>query len=94
LKSILGSLSLTSEQAQRLQLKPHSQLSPMLERCCLRVSANVSYQHAALDVALFTGIKVSAKTQQRLVQRQMFDDPSVSEAVTEVSLDGGMVRLV
>jgi hypothetical protein len=94
LKSILGSLSLTSEQAQRLQLKPHSQLSPMLERCCLRVSANVSYQHAALDVALFTGIKVSAKTQQRLVQRQMFDPPSVSEAVTEVSLDGGMVRLV
>lgn len=66
----------------------------MLEQCCLRVSANVSYQHAALDVALFTGIKVSAKTQQRLVQRQMFDAPSVSEAVTEVSLDGGMVRLV
>jgi hypothetical protein len=69
LKSILGTLRLTSEQAQRLQLKPRSQLSPMLERYCLRVSANVSYQHAAEDVAL-TGIKVSAKTQQRLVQRQ------------------------
>ncbi len=94
LKSILGTLSLTSEQAQRLQLKPRSQLSPMLERCCLRVSANVSYQHATEDVALFTGIKVSAKTQQRLVQRQDWGVPQVNEPVSEVSLDGGMVRLV
>jgi hypothetical protein len=58
------------------------------------VSANVSYQHATEDVALFTGIKVSAKTQQRLVQRQDFETMQVSETVTEVSLDGGMVRLV
>jgi len=87
-------LPLTSEQMQRLQVKPHSQLSPILERCCLRVSANVSYRHAAEDVALFTGIQVSAKTQQRLVQRQEFETPLVSEPVSEASLDGGMVRLV
>lgn len=37
----------------------------MLERCCLRVSANVSYQHTAEDIELFTGIRVSAKTQHR-----------------------------
>jgi hypothetical protein len=66
----------------------------MLERCCLRVSANVSYQHAAQDVELFTGIAVSAKTQQRLVQRQTFDAPTVDAAVAETSLDGGMVRLI
>lgn len=85
---------MTSEQAQRLQVKPGVQLSPLLERCCLRVSANVSYQHAAEDVELFTGLRVSAKTQQRLVQRQPFEPPQVSEPVGEASLDGGTVRLI
>ncbi|UIE37002.1 ISKra4 family transposase [Leptodesmis sichuanensis] len=94
LKSILGRLSVTSEQAQRLDVKAGSQLSPMLERCCLRVSANVSYQHAAQDVELFTGVTVSAKTQQRLVQRQTFAPPTVDDPVAEASIDGGTVRLV
>ncbi|ERN40652.1 hypothetical protein KR51_00028250, partial [Rubidibacter lacunae KORDI 51-2] len=94
MKSILGSLTLTSEQAQRLQLKPRSQLSPLLERCCLRVSANVSYQHTAEDIELLTGIPVSAKTQHRLVHRQSFPAPQASAPVTEASLDGGTVRLV
>jgi hypothetical protein len=58
------------------------------------VSANVSYQHAAEDVELFTGMQVSAKTQQRLVQRQSFDAPQVSQSVEEVSIDGGTVRLI
>jgi hypothetical protein len=94
LKSILGKLTVTSEQAQRLQVKPGSQLSPMLERCCLRVSANVSYAHAAQDIELFTGVRVSAKTQQRLVQRHSFDAPAMHEPVEEASIDGGTVRLV
>lgn len=94
MKSILGQLELTSEQAQRLQVKPGSQLSPTLERCCLRVSANVSYAHAAADVELLTGMKVSAKTQQRLVQRHPFQIEPVDQLVSEASLDGGSVRLI
>lgn len=66
----------------------------MLERCCLRVSANVSYQRTAEDIELLTGMRVSAKTQQRLVQRQSFEPSGVEEAVTEVSIDGGTVRLI
>jgi len=63
-----------------------TQLSPYLELCCLRVSANVSYQHAEEDVELFTGIQVAAKTQQRLVHRQTFEMPE--EFVEELSVDG------
>lgn len=66
----------------------------MLERCCLRLSANVSYAHAERDVELLTGIKVSAKTQQRLVQRQSFGTEPLSQVVQEASLDGGTVRLI
>jgi hypothetical protein len=45
-KSVIGKLPITSSQAQKLELKPHSQLSPYLEACCLRASAAVSYERA------------------------------------------------
>jgi len=69
-----------------LRVRSHTQLSPYLELCCLRVSANVSYQHA--EGRLFTGIQVAAKTQQRLVHRQTFEMPEVKQFVEELSVDG------
>lgn len=60
--------------------------------CCLRVSANVSYQNAQEDVEYFTGVKVSASTQQRLVHRQNFEIPVTEEKVEELSVDGGKIR--
>jgi len=59
----------------------------------VRSSANVSYEDAARDVQEYTGIKVSAKTQQRLVHRQEFRLPQVKAEVEELSIDGGKVRL-
>jgi hypothetical protein len=53
----------------------------------------VSYQQAAAEVAVMTGIKVSAKTQQRLVHRQEFSSATVEEPVRQLSLDGGNIRL-
>lgn len=94
LKSILGKLNLTRTQATALKVKPNSQLSPYLEMCALRISANVSYAHASEDLAVLTGITVSSKTQQRLVHRQTFSPPSLTQGVTQLSLDGGNIRLI
>lgn len=76
-----------------LGVRPHTQLSPYLEMCCLRVSANVSYQHAEEDVEMFTGMRVAAKTQQRLVHHQTFKLPEVEPFVEELSVDGGKIRI-
>ena len=84
---------ITQKQAQILQVKSHTQLSPFLEKCCLSLSANVSYERAAEDLHILTGINVSHSTQQRLVQRYDFEQTTVNETVTEMSLDGGKVRL-
>ena len=84
---------MSEKQAQILQLKSHSRISPYLEECCLRASANVSYKNAARDVEHYTGIKVSEKTQQRLVHRHDFTEFKCSEGVAEASVDGGKVRL-
>lgn len=94
MKSILGTLKLTQVQARVLDVKASSQLSPYLEMCALRLSANVSYAHASDDIAVLTGIAVSAKTQQRLIHRQSFSPPLVEEAVTQMSVDGGNIRVL
>ena len=59
------------------------------------MSANVSYARAEKDVEKLTGIRISAKTQQRLVQGFDFQSPSTAsdEPVEELSVDGGKVRL-
>ncbi|UBF29528.1 ISKra4 family transposase (plasmid) [Kovacikia minuta CCNUW1] len=93
LKSILGSISLTENQAKVLNVKERTQLSPYLEKCCLILSANVSYERSAQDIPILTGMKVSRGTQQRLVHRQCFELPRIETAVEEMSIDGGKVRI-
>lgn len=74
-------------------MAPSSQLSPYLETCCLRVSANVSYENAASDIEYFTGIPVSHSSQQRLVHRQNFELQTQGQTVEELSVDGGNIRV-
>jgi hypothetical protein len=59
----------------------------------LRLSATVSYEQAEQDIAYLTGIRVPAKTQQRLVHRQTFQWSDVEQPMAELSVDGGKVRL-
>lgn len=93
MKSCLGVLRLKSKQAERLGLRPRSQLSPLLEKCCLRLSANMSYQSAENEIQALAGMEVSHSTQQRLVMKQEFPLPSPKQAISEISVDGGKVRL-
>jgi len=86
-------LPITEKQAQKLGLEPRSRLSPVLEKCSLRLCANESYQNAEAELAALTGIKVGPTTLHRLVNRQELQLPDPVQAVPEVSLDGGKVRL-
>lgn len=89
----MGKLEITTRQAQKLAVQPYRQLSSHLENCCLRLSANVSYEQAEQDVAYLTGMRVPAKTQQRLVHAQTFALPTEQEAIAELGVDGGKVRV-
>lgn len=86
-------MRVSEKQAQILEVKAYTRWSPYLEQCCLLLSANESYERAAEDIEVLTGIKVSHGTQQRLVHRQSFELPQVEQAVDEISVDGGKVRL-
>lgn len=54
--------------------------------------ATVSYKNAENDLPKYTGIKVSEKTLQRIVERHQFPEEEVRETIKEISLDGGKVR--
>ena len=92
LKSIIGQLPVTEKQAEYLHLESHQRISPALEECCLRLIATVSYKNAENDLPKYTGIKVSEKTLQRIVERHQFPEEEVRETIKEISLDGGKVR--
>ncbi len=89
----MGVLKLKAKLAQRLGLRARSRLSPLLEKCCLRLAANQSYQSAQAEIEALTGVNVGHSTQARLVKRQEFPDPSAKQPVNEVSIDGGKIRL-
>jgi len=65
----------------------------MLEKCCLRLAANESFENAESDIEMMTGMKVSHSSQHRLVQRYEFPSVSAEETVDTLSVDGGKVRL-
>jgi hypothetical protein len=83
----------SEKQAHLLNVKPYTRWSPSLEKCCLLLSANESYERTAEDIQVLTGMQVSHSTQQRLVHRQVFEQPQLTQTVEEMSVDGGKVRL-
>jgi len=90
---LVGILELRQSQAEQLGVKAYSRLSGGLEKASLRLSANESFQDAEADIASLTGMRVGHSTQQRLVGRQSFEWMEAKQGISEVSLDGGKVRL-
>jgi hypothetical protein len=89
----VGALEIRQSQAEQLGVKAYSRLSGGLEKASLRLSANESFQDAEADIAALTGMTVGHSTQQRLVGRQSFEPVEAKQGVSEVSIDGGKVRL-
>ena len=65
----------------------------MTELCCLRLAAVSSFEQASDDLKLLCGIRVSRSSVERTVERNPISAVESPEAVNEISLDGGMVRL-
>ena len=64
-----------------------------MKKCCLLLSANESYQNAENDLLLLTGLKVGHSTHQRKVIKKELELPDVKQGLSEISIDGGNIRL-
>ena len=74
-------------------IEPGTRHSPLLEKCCLLLSANESYQNAEKDLLLLTGLKVGHSTHHRKVIQKESPLPDIKQGLSELSIDGGKVRL-
>jgi len=90
---MVGWLNITDKQAKYFGLKSSSQLSPMMEKNALLMSANESSQKAEEDLEQLSGIKISHSTLQRLVNGQGFEWPTSQQGAQEITLDGPKVRV-
>lgn len=61
----MGKLKISQKQAEKLGIEAYTRHSPLLEKCCLLLSANESYQDAEEDMLVLTGIKVGHSTQNK-----------------------------
>jgi len=91
----VGKLRLRRQQLEKLGVEARIRISPLLEKCCLCLSANESFSQAEQDLFLLTGMKVGHSTLQRKVytEKEHLDFPDSPIAINEVCLDGGKVRL-
>lgn len=64
-----------------------------MTKIALVISANTSYQKGERELEMFTGIKMSDSTLQRLVKSQEFEIPASKQGVQEITIDGGKIRL-
>lgn len=86
-------LSLKTAQLAKLGIEKYQRLSPLMTKHCLRLSANESYQGAEEELEALIGVKVSHSTCQRIVQRTAYEQPTAKQKVTQISVDGGNVRV-
>ncbi len=74
-------------------MRNQTQLSPALEKCCLRLSAQNSYQKTAENIKTLMGIKISSSSLHRLVQKIELPAAQAKEKVNSASIDGGKIRI-
>ncbi len=74
-------------------MKSHTRLSPFLEKCCLLLVANESFERAEEDIKQLMGVKVSSSSQHRLLEKYEPVQHNTNRKVETLSLDGGKVRV-
>ena len=68
-KTCLGLVEISQKQGKKLGLRSKTQISPGLEKCCLRLCAKSSYEQAEIDLKTLMGISIGGSSLHRLVQK-------------------------
>jgi hypothetical protein len=76
-----------------LNLAAHTQVSPALQKCCLRLCAQSSYQQAEANLKSVMGLSIGHSCLHRLVGRVELPPDESIETVEAASIDGGKIRV-
>jgi hypothetical protein len=92
-KTTLGEVRVIRQKAQKIGLKSHQRVSPVLEKCCWLLAANEAYIRAEEDLEILTGIKVGHTTIHRIVNKAEIPEAQAKDLVKSLSVDGGKICL-
>ena len=92
-KTCLGLVEISQKQGKKLGLRSKTQISPGLEKCCLRLCAKNSYEQAENDLKTLMGISIGGSSLHRLVQKIELPAGQGETQVSALSVDGGKIRL-
>jgi hypothetical protein len=70
-----------------------SRISPLLDKCLMRVCAKTGYQSAERDIKALMGLEIGHSSLHRYVQKQELELPEIVEIVESSSIDGGKIRM-
>ena len=93
MKTCLGWVKISQRQGKKLGIRSKTQISPGLEKCCLRLCAKSSYEQAENDLKTLMGISVGGSSLHRLVQKVELPAGQGERKVSALSVDGGKIRL-
>ncbi len=82
---------MSHKQGKKLKLRDKTQLSPGLEKCCLRLSAQNSDQKTAENLKTLMGIEEGHSSLHRLVQKIKLPAAEAQKSVSAASIDGGKI---
>jgi hypothetical protein len=92
-QSCLGEVTISQRQGKRLNLAAHTQVSPALQKCCLRLCAQSSYQQAEANLKTVMGLSIGHSCLHRLVGRVELPPDESTESAEAGSIDGGKIRV-
>ena len=70
-----------------------SRISPLLDKCLMRVCASAGYQSAERDIKALMGLEVGHSSLHRYVQKQELEMPALLDTIDSSSIDGGKIRM-
>jgi len=81
------------KKARKLGLRPYTQTSPALTKCCLRLCAQNSFAQAEENVKVLMGLSIGHSSLHRFMEEAEIPQAEATTKVNSASIDGGKVSL-
>lgn len=81
------------KQLSKLGMADRSRISPLLDKCLMRVCASAGYQSAQREIKALMGLEIGHSSLHRYVQKQELEMPAILDTIVSSSIDGGKIRM-
>ena len=93
ISSLIGNFKASRRELKKLKFEQKSSISPALEKACLILASNESFEYAEKDLESLTGIFIGKSTIYKIALKEETEEYEPEEEVHEICLDGGSMPM-